>query len=603
MSNDYVAIAEMIRNAYDAGARSVTVILTSSEPQKLIVFDNGSGMSLTDVQKSWMKPGYSEKGNSTRGRPNLGEKGIGRFAADKIAKRLVLTTKIASRLKATRVDFDWSRFENQKTSLTSIGIPYSEVHDEELIKIGHGTRMELIGLRRTWTKKEWNDLRNELIKLINPVAPTKGFRVFTNWAEGESGEIVPQFDGEVAYHYYFSIDKTGKIIWTLTRPKHVLRDLKAAGINAKKNESGTDHVPNIFGPANADFYYFEKPSAIKKQDLDAGIAIYRDQFRVEPYGRPEDDWLGVKSLGASRQGHAPITPSKLIGFIQITRKNNSALKDLTNRDGIQDSAEFESFQSAIKNRFDAFAEFVREDSRNLPKSPAFKAQKRNSARLTTSVAFGDMAGRLAHQLKQPMSFISGTADTLVKYLEKNFNEDAKLKKYVERIQKNILRLNSNIDGLASLATNLRNPTVDFDLVKFLNVIIENNRINFEARGVELTTDFQVSSAKVVFSKAALEFAVDNFLTNAMRAAAKNQNREKRVLVNLMEQKLSGFRIGVKDSGTGVSDSDEEGIFKEPLPNAEGSGMGLYYTKLLVQQFDGEVGYSRLGDGMFFYIDL
>ena len=113
ISSDYVAVAEAIRNAYDAGAKVITLTLHSRSPQRLIILDNGSGMSSTEFQKVWMTPGYSEKLDAakTNGRIQLGEKGIGRFAVDKLSRKLVVVTKKHSESDALRAEFDWRRSE------------------------------------------------------------------------------------------------------------------------------------------------------------------------------------------------------------------------------------------------------------------------------------------------------------------------------------------------------------------------------------------------------------------------------------------------------------------------------------------------------------
>src|SRR5438105_2412826 len=99
ISSDYTAVAELVKNAYDAGSTEVVISLTRELPQTLIISDNGGGMSLEDFEQFWMSPGYSVKPEirstdvGTHHRTLLGEKGIGRFAADKLARRLVVITK------------------------------------------------------------------------------------------------------------------------------------------------------------------------------------------------------------------------------------------------------------------------------------------------------------------------------------------------------------------------------------------------------------------------------------------------------------------------------------------------------------------------------
>jgi len=606
MANDYVAISEMIRNGYDAGAKSVTMTISLKSPQKISIVDDGSGMSLSIFQRMWMQPGYSEKGPRGKNgdRPSLGEKGIGRFAVDKIAARLVLTTKIKSRTTSIRADFDWTRFENQNTKLRQIGIPYYEVKDEVLSKLGHGTRLELIGLRKEWAAKDWSGLRKELAKLINPNAPTRGFKILANTPSGSVEEIKPKFSGQSAYHYFFTVSKTGKLVWTLSRPDRIKKQLKEKGANSLKNISGTGEVANSFGAVKGDFYFFEKAAEIKKQGLEAGVSIYRDHFRVEPYGRPDDDWLGIKSLGASRQGHAPITPSKLIGFIQISRAGNPRLKDLTNRDGIQDSEEFDRFQSLVRERFDHFAELIESDSLYLPKSPAISAQIESASRQTRSEAIGSLANQLAHQLRQPMSHIATTSVTLQKYIAKNFGGNANIDKYSQRILSNVARLDANIDALGRLADNLHEAPSEIDLEAFLLEIVQRQQPDFDAAGVELVFENHASITRVKFSQPALEFVVDNYLSNALKAANRGKsNNPKLVTITLADTKNDKVRISVEDSGDGMSEDHQKEIFTKPVASTDGKGLGLFYSKTHVEAFDGEVGCKSDGSGTTVFVNI
>src|SRR5690242_5823766 len=93
-----LALAELVKNAYDSGARSVQILAQPSTdrlPSVIEISDDGSGMSIDDLRRLFMVAGYSERPGQVRGRGRIptGEKGIGRFAADKLGSRLELVTK------------------------------------------------------------------------------------------------------------------------------------------------------------------------------------------------------------------------------------------------------------------------------------------------------------------------------------------------------------------------------------------------------------------------------------------------------------------------------------------------------------------------------
>jgi signal transduction histidine kinase len=85
-----------------------------------------------------------------------------------------------------------------------------------------------------------------------------------------------------------------------------------------------------------------------------GIKIYRDSFRVRPYGDPKNDWLGL----GFRAGKSPAGPGQRIGdwrvnnenvagIITISRKANPLLEDKSDRGGLQENDSFETFKNII----------------------------------------------------------------------------------------------------------------------------------------------------------------------------------------------------------------------------------------------------------------
>jgi anti-sigma regulatory factor (Ser/Thr protein kinase) len=185
ISNEYIAVAELVKNAYDAGATKVIVELKRDASQNLVVLDNGFGMSLEQFERLWMVPGYSEKveaGGAAK-RPLLGEKGIGRFAADRLAQKLTVVTKTIGEDDALCVVFDWKEFEDREKKMRDIPILYSRKPDPDLDKWSSGTKLELEELRKKWTRTDWRKLRRELQSLVTPFRIVRGFKIIAG-AEG-----------------------------------------------------------------------------------------------------------------------------------------------------------------------------------------------------------------------------------------------------------------------------------------------------------------------------------------------------------------------------------------------------------------------------------
>jgi len=85
-----------------------------------------------------------------------------------------------------------------------------------------------------------------------------------------------------------------------------------------------------------------------------GIKIYRDSFRVRPYGDPKNDWLGLGFRAAKspagpgqRIGDWRVNNENVAGIITISRKDNPLLEDKSDRGGIQENEVFETFKNII----------------------------------------------------------------------------------------------------------------------------------------------------------------------------------------------------------------------------------------------------------------
>ncbi|WP_196363945.1 ATP-binding protein, partial [Vibrio anguillarum] len=121
VSRNHIGISELIKNAYDADSQTVDVSLTNASRydltnSELVIADKGLGMTFDIIEKNWMTIGTSNKRTNPfsklYGRPVTGNKGIGRFACQRLAEQLELTTcaKTEQGFEHTTVLFDWDDF-------------------------------------------------------------------------------------------------------------------------------------------------------------------------------------------------------------------------------------------------------------------------------------------------------------------------------------------------------------------------------------------------------------------------------------------------------------------------------------------------------------
>ncbi len=126
ITDDFIAVFELVKNAYDAQA---TEVMLTFEADKIVIEDNGKGMSLDDIRNKWLFVAYSAKKENEEDilietkngdkhyvdkiRPEsyyAGAKGIGRFSCDRLGKVLTLITKSKNSSKLEQIKVEWSDF-------------------------------------------------------------------------------------------------------------------------------------------------------------------------------------------------------------------------------------------------------------------------------------------------------------------------------------------------------------------------------------------------------------------------------------------------------------------------------------------------------------
>lgn len=416
------AILELVKNTYDADA-SCCVLYFEASTNTLYLADNGDGMSTEVIRKHWMTIGNSSKKSkytSGKGRIQTGAKGIGRFALDRIGDKCTMYTRSAN--ENLEWNIDWSSFKDGTpltevtAELDSVSYGFTNFVDSALNSdfkkliahrfTGTGTVFKISPVRDNWSESFIKNLKLNLSTLI-PQEISSFFTIFfyeenTNTDDAEL--VLSVAEAICDYKISFSVD--GDIVRTA-----ILRnefDFKAqkdkilseAGFRredaayfsgeaiieenlfSRLMSSGKKTVQNTIGSFSGVFlfsklnymdgdrekYYYKNS---KQMSLPwSGIRIYRDNFRVRPYGDPDSsayDWL----LLSNRKAKSPAAPShpsgkwrvsadQICGTILISR-TNIGLPDQANREGFVETEEFKllkSFLLKIIERFERDRQYV-----------------------------------------------------------------------------------------------------------------------------------------------------------------------------------------------------------------------------------------------------
>lgn len=346
ISDDFIAVFELVKNSYDAHATKVEITFENiySDNAKIIIKDNGKGMNYDDLINKWLFVAYSAKKEGTeedsydyRDKINIkrayaGAKGIGRFSCDRLGGELYLeTVKDEENPKVETLLTEWDKFEgNLKEEFVNISVLHETIPKSNY-DLEHGTVLEISNLKSDWNKEKFLELKNSLAKLINPnnqfeedefsielIVPEE----FEN--DKKEKEYHNKVNGKVENLIFETIDlKTTKIISSVSSKKknEIKTSLYEAG-QLVYEIIEENPFKNLFNVHLELFYLNQSAKAtfsrrMKMQPVQYGhLLVYKNGIRVYPYGERGEDPFKFDNRKA--QGYNRfIGTREQIGFISI----------------------------------------------------------------------------------------------------------------------------------------------------------------------------------------------------------------------------------------------------------------------------------------------
>lgn len=361
-TTDESAILELVKNAYDAQALDVSITFLNDS---IVIEDNGIGMNEHDIYDSWMHVGKSKKiydvlDEKKQVRVLAGSKGIGRFALARLGENIKLYSKKLGN-NGVLWETDWNH-----SFLT---------YDEEIGQLG--TKIIISKLRAKWGKKKVQDLvlflsktYNDTVMRITVMHPEINCEIQEYFPE-------PQVGKNCLSAIRLNYDSNSKKLITNVLSDEFLNDAKqyCSELDIQKAYIESDLLDEIkasdydlteeelkiylekLGSFFAQFYFYIKPTTADVEKfmykhsglsdaLPSGVILYRNAFSISAY-EGKKDWLnfGKRSRKSPAAASHPtgawrVRENQIAGKVEIDRKRNAYLIDLSNRQGLEENVYF-----------------------------------------------------------------------------------------------------------------------------------------------------------------------------------------------------------------------------------------------------------------------
>jgi signal transduction histidine kinase len=357
ITNDEVAVFELVKNSFDASATAVQLYFGDDS---VVVADNGSGMTYEEIKKKWLFVAYSAKRDARNEKDfrdviadrkhYAGSKGIGRFSSDRLGEEVVLQTRPKQGKDKTihRLVVDWQRFEkSDQEHFERVPVLYKPATGFELpdelnafaAKLKHGTVIEIKRLRQSWSRPRLLELKASLAKLINPfgeqtdrfsisiLAPSEETedqnvraKALRGGQEPLSRELV---NGQVGNFIFSDLrEKTTFISLSIT-DDHVLTSLIDRGELVYRIREPNPYTSLATSGFKCEIYYLNQSAKVtfaRRVGLPSvqfgSVFLFRNGFRVYPIGEDSDDWFGFNRR--KQQGYARFLGTReIIGRVDV----------------------------------------------------------------------------------------------------------------------------------------------------------------------------------------------------------------------------------------------------------------------------------------------
>ncbi|MGO6784007.1 ATP-binding protein [Rhizobium ruizarguesonis] len=649
------------------------------------IVDTGLGMSLPKLREAFLTIGTANrvlerKRGGAADKPILGEKGVGRLAAMRLGSRLYVKTSRPGDTHWSQLSIDWDDFSRDPSQLIDDVPVKARKGFRKAVISDHGTTLTIRNLSADWTLKSLREMAAaDFSRLVDPFAVDAfpiaiAFNQTTVETRKIGSLLFKNAHGYCKGQYKVRAPGAGASPVAGADPNDRARllvdfdyrlysekqhfDLGFSELRDAIGQEVPEGTLSSLGAFSFEFYWYNRRilTAIdgigKQADVrklvnawSGGLMVYRDGFRVNPYGGDGDDWLNLNTQAFKSSGYL-LNTDQIIGRVNISLDQNPKLLDQTNREGLRDTYEKaalvsilhkfltgplkfwmddinEAYQGLKQVDLDQVEENVQKYDRRVTLNlkqlrelfpeqrdtvdqiassfsemkvaftkahGAAKKSEKDRLRLIELAGVGLMVEVVAHELAR------ATKHTLqVLKSAKKFHVPTEISSVLDTLGSQLTTIERRLRVLDPLSVSGRQRKAEFDLVATVATSFESRQDELAALGIQYVVRRKEGGTAPVYLKGVKGMfvqIVENLIANSLHwlAVEKTSNSRLSPSITVELSPEHGGSFEYTDNGPGISPQAAERIFDAfyTTRKDEGRGLGLYISKQNANAMGGDL---------------
>lgn len=657
----------------------------------IVISDTGMGMNRKGLIDCYLTIGtparlhekqalLQQAGRHANAEVPLGEKGIGRLAAMRIGHHVTVYTGLAGERHWYGLELDW-RPVFEQPDLDAEELRFEPTQEAEKQSTERGTDIIIKDLQSDWTTDKLQNLwMTDLSKLVDPFTDAYGSRFLKLTFQGVRQAPSQPFDRDLLDHadaycrivYRTNLKDSSKegpelrvdveyrrfkaAVSTTYGGAH-LQSLASGPVRTRGNRKASDIIPGSddvvaalpsLGDFDAEFYWFNRGRIMRAEPAlwsvlrpfvdvwSGGLLVYRDKYRVYPYGSRADDWLDLdrKALASSA---FKLNRAQIVGRLTVSSRENPKLKDQTNREGFRDSPQKEALRRLLRHAIvgdcRSFLEKIDKEAKSLNAETVGaldkKIAKSRSAATRTLLSIQERVPSERDAVQEVLAQLSEVEDAWKRAKDAIKKKGEELREYVhlagvglsvefiahelarstghalellrdwtvqsdpvklESLRAQLKTINKRVRVIDELSIPGRQTKSMQDLAELVNVIVDVYSEKAKRHSIAIKVKPRGRSNKVRVERGQIIQVLDNFMSNSMYWLEHRVERDTPPAISI-EIDQAARAIIFEDTGPGIPISIASRVFDAfytTKPAGDGRGLGLAIARQLAKENEAEL---------------